>query len=94
MKILSNKFRGKLVFIVLGVASTLWVLIRVIPKPQRAGYPCMRAAAPIMSGFILYILSLGGMTLLFKKAVAKFKKAQYLAAIFALGCEPCAVGRI
>ncbi len=83
--ILSFKIPGKLVFIVLGVASTLWFLIRVIPKPQRAGYPCMRAAAPVMSGFILYILSLGGMTLLFKKAVAKFRKAQYLAAVFALG---------
>ncbi len=83
--ILSYKIPGKLVFIVLGVASTLWFLIRVIPKPQRAGYPCMRAAAPIMSGFILYILSLGGMTLLFKKAVSKFKKAQYLAAVLALG---------
>jgi hypothetical protein len=82
--ILSYEIPGKLVFIVLGVASTLWFLIRVIPKPQRAGYPCMRAAAPIMSGFILYILSLGGMTMLFKKAVAKFKKAQYLAAVFAL----------
>ncbi len=86
-RIVSFKIPGKLVFIVMGVASTLWFLIRVIPKPQRAGYPCMRAAAPIMSGFVLYLVSLGGMTLLFRKAVAKFKKAKYLASAFALACS-------
>jgi uncharacterized membrane protein YuzA (DUF378 family) len=39
---------AKIVFIVLGISSTIWFLVRVIPKPQRATYPCMRAAAPIM----------------------------------------------
>ncbi len=43
-------------FILTGIASTVWFLIRVIPKPSRATYPCMRAAAPIMSGFVIYIL--------------------------------------
>lgn len=78
------KLPSKLLFIVMGIASTLWFLVRVIPKPQRAGYPCMKAAAPIMSGFVLYLLSLGGMTLLFKKAVEKFKRAKYLSAAFSL----------
>jgi hypothetical protein len=79
-----RKIPFRLIFIITGIASTLWFLIRVIPKPQRAGYPCMKAAAPIMSGFILYLLSLGGITLLFRKAVAKFKKAKYLAASLAM----------
>lgn len=70
----------RLVFWILGIGTSIWFLMRVIPKPQRAGYPCMKAAAPIMSGFILYILSLGGATLLFRKAVRKFKTANYLAA--------------
>ncbi|MBN2698867.1 MAG: hypothetical protein JXR52_08580, partial [Bacteroidales bacterium] len=83
----SLKIPGKLVFILTGIAATLWFLVRVIPKPQRAGYPCMRAAAPIMSGFILYLLSLGGATLLFRKAVAKLKKAQYLLAGFAFAAS-------
>jgi hypothetical protein len=47
-KIGSIKIPGKILFIIMGVASTLWFLIRVIPKPQRAAYPCMRAAAPVM----------------------------------------------
>ncbi len=83
-KLISFKFPPKIVFFIMGIASTLWFLVRVIPKPQRAGYPCMKAAAPIMSGFILYLLSLGGMTLFFKKAVEKFRKAKYLTAFFAL----------
>ncbi|MBN1117199.1 MAG: DUF362 domain-containing protein [Bacteroidales bacterium] len=82
-KLISFKFPPKFIFIFMGIASTLWFLIRVLPKPQRAGYPCIRAAAPIMSGFVIYILSLGGITLFFKKAVEKFKKAKYMAAVFA-----------
>jgi len=83
-KVSSIKVPSKITFFVLGIASTLWFLIRVIPKPQRAGYPCMRAAAPIMSGFVLYLLSLGGIMVFFKKAVEKFQKAKYLTAGFAL----------
>jgi len=41
----------KLAFLIIGIGSTVWFLMRVIPKPTRAGYPCMKAAAPIMSGF-------------------------------------------
>jgi len=80
---LTYKISAKFLFIVMGIASTAWFLIRVIPKPQRAGYPCMRTAAPMMSGFVLYILSLGGLTMLFKKSVANFKKAKYWSGAFA-----------
>ena len=48
---------SKLTFIALGISSTIWFLIRVIPKPQRATYPCMRAVAPIMSTFVIYLLT-------------------------------------
>jgi hypothetical protein len=81
--LLKNKISAKFLFIIMGIASTAWFLIRVIPKPQRAGYPCMRAAAPIMSGFIIYILSLGGLTILFKKSIANLKRARYWSALFA-----------
>jgi hypothetical protein len=70
----------KLAFLVLGIGSTVWFLIRVIPKPSRAGYPCMRAAAPIMSGFVIYLLGLGGSVLLFKRTFSKLRQARYLAA--------------
>jgi hypothetical protein len=73
----------KLAFIILGIGSTVWFLIRVIPKPTRAGYPCMKAAAPIMSGFVIYLLGLGGSALLFKRTYLKIKQARYLAAFVA-----------
>jgi len=73
----------KLAFIIMGVGSTVWFLMRVIPKPSRAGYPCMKAAAPIMSGFVIYLIGLGGSVLLFKNAWSKIREARYLAAFVA-----------
>lgn len=79
--------KTKLAFLILGIGSTIWFLIRVIPKPSRAGYPCMRAAAPIMSGFVIYFLGLGGSVLLFGRAISKLKQARYLPAVMSiLGC--------
>jgi uncharacterized protein (DUF362 family) len=68
----------KIVFITLGISSTIWFLIRVIPKPQRATYPCMRAAAPIMSTFVIWLLTLSGSVFAFKKAKNHFRKARYI----------------
>src|SRR5450759_2950403 len=69
---------SKIVFISLGISSTIWFLIRVIPKPQRATYPCMRAAAPLMSTFIIYLLTLSGSVFAFKKAKNHFRNARYI----------------
>ena len=68
----------KITFIFTGIASTLWFLVRVIPKPQRATYPCMQVAAPIMSGFVIYLLSLVGSVAAFRKAKLRFKQSRYL----------------
>lgn len=68
----------KISFIAMGVASTIWFLVRVIPKPQRATYPCMQAAAPIMSGFVIYLLTLSGTIAAFNKAKLSFKRSRYI----------------
>lgn len=52
-KILKNIHR--IYYILLGFISIIWFLIRVIPKPSRASYPCQRIAFPIASGFIIWI---------------------------------------
>ena len=75
---------NKIILLIIGFLSTLWFIIRVIPKPSRAGYPCMQIAAPWMSGFVVYILSLGGITLLFKKSVTWLKNAKYWVGAIAL----------
>jgi hypothetical protein len=76
--VINKSFVSKLTFIALGISSTIWFLVRVIPKPQRAAYPCMRAAAPLMSTFIIYLLSLSGSVVAFRKASAHIRKARYL----------------
>jgi len=38
-----------------GAAALLWFLVRVIPKPSRAAYPCQRAAFPFASGFVIWL---------------------------------------
>ncbi|NMC38572.1 MAG: hypothetical protein GYA41_09640 [Bacteroidales bacterium] len=58
----NHNLSPKILFVVLGFLSTIWFLVRVIPKPSRATYPCMRAAAPFMSGFIVYLLTVAGIT--------------------------------
>jgi hypothetical protein len=64
--------------ILIGLASTIWFLIRVIPKPSRAAYPCIRAAAPFISAFIIFLFSLGTTVFSFKKFKQNFAKAKYL----------------
>ena len=77
---ISKKNWVKLSFLSLGIISTLWFLIRVLPKPSRATYPCMRSASPIMSGFVIWVISIIGSTYVFKRAKQKFIEAKYIAA--------------
>ena len=67
----SKNLSPRLVFIIMGVVSTVWFLIRVIPKPSRATYPCMQVAAPFMSGLVVYLLAVGGLTALSRKLKRK-----------------------
>ncbi len=74
------KVPGMLVYLVISVLATAWFLVRVIPKPSRAAYPCMQVAAPVMSGFVVWLLAVAGATFAFKKAKRKFSEAKYIAA--------------
>ncbi len=65
-------------FYVAGITSTIWFLVRVIPKPTRATYPCMRAAAPLMSGFVIYLLGIWGSAFAFKAGQEKLCPEQKL----------------
>ena len=40
---------------IVGFAALVWFLLRVIPKPSRATYPCQRAAFPVASAFVLWL---------------------------------------
>jgi hypothetical protein len=69
-----------IVFFILGIISTIWFLIRVIPKPSRAAYPCMRVAAPFMSGMVVYLLAVGGLTAVSRKFKRKIINVRYASA--------------
>ena len=51
----------------MGLASLAWFLLRVIPKPSRASYPCQRAAFRVASSFVVWLTALLGSAFAFRK---------------------------
>jgi hypothetical protein len=64
-------------FLIVGLVSLLWFLIRVIPKPSRATYPCMKVAMPLAFSFLIYLSTLSATVLFFRKAMAQFRTFRY-----------------
>lgn len=75
--ILPNGFY-KLLLPIVGLAALIWILIRVLPKPSRANYPCIKAATPFASGFLVYFASL----IISAVAYMKTKKRVFLSPYF------------
>ncbi len=67
---------------IIGFVSFLWFLIRVIPKPSRAAYPCQRLAAPLASGFVVWIAGLIGSTFAYRRARRLMNRTKYIRAGF------------
>ena len=65
---------------VFSILALIWVLIRVIPRPQRATYPCMKVAIPLASTIVLYLAGLLASIVVFKKALRRFTESKYLLA--------------
>lgn len=49
---------SRLLYPLIGLLALIWILIRVIPKPSRLNYPCIRSAMPFASGFLAYLFIL------------------------------------
>ena len=64
-----------------GLFALVWFLIRVIPKPSRATYPCQRFAAPLACGFVVWLTSLAGSALIYHRAKYLFRRCRYIAAV-------------
>lgn len=75
-----KKVEGKTpwLWIVTGLASVVWVLIRVVPKPSRATYPCQKVAQPLAAGFITWLLGMTGSTLIMRRARHLFLRQRYV----------------
>ncbi len=80
-------------FSITGLGALIWFLIRVIPKPSRATYPCQRVAFPIASSFVAYILGSCGMVAIFNRAKRQLCRWRYLltgiCVVVGLSCAGC-----
>jgi hypothetical protein len=76
--------RTTLLFSLLGAGSLLWFLMRVIAKPSRINYPCMRVAAPLASTFLIWIFGSSISLLFIRQARKYFRSARIFFASAAL----------
>lgn len=65
----------------LGLLALVWFLLRVVPRPSRAMYPCQQAAMPLAAGFICWLASLGGSALALHSSRHRWRRAQRLGAL-------------
>ncbi|MCG8702402.1 MAG: DUF362 domain-containing protein [Bacteroidales bacterium] len=72
MKQTQNKTWGRIVLVTTGVLSLVWFLVRVIPKPSRATYPCQRAAFPIAASFVIWLTTVITSLKVYKKSKVLF----------------------
>ena len=75
---------SNLYLIIVGLGALIWFLIRVVPKPSRATYPCQRVAFPIASAFVIYIVSFVSSSFAFLKFKKHWGNGNHLAAIMFL----------
>ncbi len=78
-------------FPVTGFLSLIWFLIRVVPKPTRAAYPCQRVAMPLASSFVVWLLGLIASLFFLRRARKLLLKSRYALAGM---CFVCAVAVI
>ena len=67
-------------FPLIGLGSLIWFLLRVVPKPSRATYPCQRVAGPLAGGFVVWITGLIASTIAYHKAKQLFHQSRYVLA--------------
>ncbi|MCP4712447.1 MAG: DUF362 domain-containing protein [Planctomycetes bacterium] len=74
-----------------GLGAFIWFLIRVIPKPSRAAYPCQRLAFPVASGFLVWLFGVAGAALAFRKARQSLLLSRYMVAGLCIVAAVCSI---
>ena len=69
------------IFPVGGLLALIWFLIRVIPKPSRATYPCQRVAFPLASGFVIWLAGLVCSITAIRKAKRYLAQSRYISCV-------------
>ena len=76
----------KILFPLVGLAALIWVIIRVVPKPSRAAYPCQQAAIPVAASFLAWLAGTTVGVMLLKIARRHFSRKQLRSSVlYAVG---------
>jgi hypothetical protein len=78
---LNTKTLLKITLFFVGLFSFIWILIRIIPKPSRATYPCVQAAYPFAGAFLISLASLLTSAYAYSRALIYYRKKNIVAAI-------------
>ena len=80
-------------FPVTGFLALIWFVLRVVPKPSRALYPCQRVAFPLASGFVVWLFGLISSVFAFRKAKELLRRSRLFraAVCFAIGAAGAVV---
>ena len=81
ISLVALKLWNKSTGFVIGLLALAWFLIRVIPKPSRASYPCQQAAFPIASAFVVWLAATLSSLFVFKKLAKTFAKHRLVVSI-------------
>jgi len=76
--------KGTILYVIIGFIAVSWFLIRVIPKPQRAMYPCQRILFPFISSFVIWILGIFSSLYIFKNSQRAFRHNKWIVGIVLL----------
>lgn len=68
-----------------GLGALAWFIVRVLPKPSRAAYPCQRAAMPLAAGFLVWIGGTVSCVVAGRRAMVLLRRSRTLMAIGCLG---------
>jgi hypothetical protein len=67
-------------FPLIGLAALMWHLLRVVPKPSRALYPCQQVAGPLGWGFVAWLVSLPLALVAYREARKNLWRSRYILA--------------
>jgi hypothetical protein len=82
----------KWMFPITGLLSLIWFIVRVVPKPSRATYPCQRAALPLASSFAAWVVGAIGSVVAIRKARRSFSRRRFVLGIVAVAAAVAAIG--
>lgn len=65
---------ARLLFPLAGFTALVWLAVRLLPKPSRAAYPCMKAALPVASSFLVWLAGLSASAFALNAAQRKLRQ--------------------